>query len=194
MWPQKSTVTNYHIWCFQMFLWYLHVIFIINTYWVDLQDIFTCPHLMLPRYAYGESCLKRTLNKPKLCIKGSLNSSPNVWNRCLSCINRTLVYSEFLNTKVGRKEVQFRQVLLYLFPIFRMERWIIIVKFISNQLWELISFCKTMKMVPTKKIFQWSKNQSKMCIEIYNLLFVRKDIDVNKHARPSNFTYRHKLK
>ena len=165
-----------------MFLWYLHVIFIINTYRVDLQDIFTCPHL------------KRTLNKPKSCIKGSFNSSPNVWNRCLSCINWTLVYYKLLNTKVGCKEVQFRQVLLYLFPIFGMERWIIIVKFISNQLWELISFCKTMKMVPTKKYFNEAKIKARLGVYRNIILFVRKDMDVNKHARPSNFTYRHKLK
>jgi hypothetical protein len=51
-----------------------------------------------------------------------------------------------------------------------------------------------MKMVPTKKYFNEAKIKARLGVYRNIILFVRKDMDVNKHARPSNFTYRHKLK
>ena len=68
--------------------------------------------IQIKTISYSETCLNRTLNKPKSCIHRILNKvlMQEIFVN-LTCINWIL---SIPNTKVNPKEVQFRQVSLYM--------------------------------------------------------------------------------
>ena len=85
--PKLAQISNciYHVFfLFSMLRWEVVVHF------VDIDGIF--PDCL--DYIYSETCLNRTLNKPKSCINRTLNKLKSYINRTLnkpkSCINRTL--------------------------------------------------------------------------------------------------------
>ena len=85
--PKLAQISNciYHVFfLFSMLRWEVVVHFVdIDGIFPDCQD-----------YIYSETCLNRTLNKPKSCINRTLNKLKSCINRTLnkpkSCINRTL--------------------------------------------------------------------------------------------------------